>query len=474
MPTELDLSHFFNEAELHSCYNHYKESKTDVFDGAIRIPSGTDGVIHQTFEKDLDKHFRNISKRVLEGCYFFHPTREFEVPKPGGGERTLSVASIRDAIVQRQLYKALLPSCDSIFREVKCNYTVSFGYRTGLSAAMAAREIFNSYKQGYGWAFDADITKFFDKLSHDRLMSLVDDWLGANTIGRKLIWRFIRTDRTPSTSYNQKKRNYFMTRKPKRERREAGVPQGGVLSGMLANLYLHEFDRWVVEDLAKRFDLRYYRYADDFVILTRSQDDALALYEPVKEKLGEIHLELSEAKTNKSVDITSGKLEFVGFRFLENHIGIRRKTEDKFKEKISHIIRDQLNHTRKTKPDAHASYDFQELIRLRLNRTLRGPDIEICETCQLPKSELRNWLAFFSSTITDVEQLKRLDKWIRTEITKALHEKHKGKSTHQRLEQKHWRLGKARTLCAEYYWQRRFREKYQNELCKCTTIEATQ
>ncbi|HLG30463.1 MAG TPA: reverse transcriptase domain-containing protein, partial [Candidatus Brocadiales bacterium] len=259
----LDIEKHFTIDALRATYDDYKSSKTDRFTGKVNVPMGADGVTWYAFEKNLEVNLANISRRVLNGSYHFYPMREFKIPKPDGGMRTLSIACIRDAIVQRGLYFALQESSEEIFKTLD---DVSFAYRKGQSGGTAALHIWDSFKQGFLWAFDADIKKFFDPLDHERLMGLVAEWVGEDSLARKLIWRFIRISYVPADSY-PKQKNYFMHHKPKCCARPAGVPQGGVLSGMLANLYLHEFDRWVVKELSSQCELRYYRYADDFVIL---------------------------------------------------------------------------------------------------------------------------------------------------------------------------------------------------------------
>ena len=118
---------------------------------------------------------------------------------------------------------------------------------------------------------------------------------------------------------------YFKNHKPAWVPREVGVPQGRVLSGMLANLYLHELDRWVVEEPSATVDLRHYRYTDDFVILTRSEDDAEALFDPVDMKLREdlkLPLHPDPPKTNRSVEISRRDLQFVGSSSLKTRSGL--------------------------------------------------------------------------------------------------------------------------------------------------------
>jgi RNA-directed DNA polymerase len=260
MPAMINLDPFFMPEALKDCYKRYKASKTDRYEpDRIKIPMGADGVTWQNFERNLDKNVGYISHRVANGSYLFYPLREKEMKKPDDGVRIISIAGIRDALVQRQLYEALYKSAETMFAKPKLD-KVSFAYRRGKSAPEAAHRIWQSFRRdSYGYAFDADIRKFFDTLDHNRLMELIETWVGRDTIVGTLLWRYIRTDRVPYDSYPHGPgwQKYFMSNKPQRIPRLQGVPQGGVLSGMLANLYLREFDRWVVEELSQQFDLRY-------------------------------------------------------------------------------------------------------------------------------------------------------------------------------------------------------------------------
>src|SRR5262249_43675116 len=138
-----------------------------------------------------------------------------------------------------------------------------------------------------------------------------------------LVRRFVKTDRIPYENY--KDISIFHRRKPKRVKRAAGVPQGGVLSGMLANLYLHRFDKWVIEKLISGKKLRYIRYADDFIILSQEEFLLEGVYSNIDKKLRELGLLLNAEKTIPIVDTRKTGLNFVGFRFTLTAIHVRDK-----------------------------------------------------------------------------------------------------------------------------------------------------
>ncbi|TVP60097.1 MAG: hypothetical protein EA343_18350 [Nodularia sp. (in: Bacteria)] len=269
------LVEYFQPEKLKAAFEEYEKNKTDFFNpDEIKVQMGADGISYQTFKKELDLRCQLLSNRLLKGTYQFYTFREVAVPKPSGGTRCLSIATIRDVIVQKVLYEAIYNEVERDFQATKILDKVSCAYRKSKSAPYAASLIHRYIKQGFVFALDADIVKFFDKISHHRLIEIIKQKFGEDSLATKLLIRFIRTGGV----YYKNKRNqtyFFHHRKPTKLKRRIirieGIPQGGVLSGMLANLYLHEFDCWVINDLSKRYPLRYVRYADDFVILLKEQ-----------------------------------------------------------------------------------------------------------------------------------------------------------------------------------------------------------
>jgi RNA-directed DNA polymerase len=277
------------------------------------------------------------------------------------------------------------------------------------------------------------------------------------------LWRYIRTDRVPYDSYPHCAdwKKYFMKKKPKREPRCKGVPQGGVLSGMLANLYLHEFDRWVVEKLSQQFDLRYFRYADDFVMLTRCEEDARALYQPVAERLAdplllEIHpmLDTPDSKTKISV-IADGELVFVGFHFMEDRVRAKAETVKEFRKRFKKAL--SREQTLKSE-SGHWDERLKLAIRYCVNPKITGPEPELCATCGLPKERRRSWMAFFATVVSDEDQLRQLDRWMRRRICKYFHYKYR-----VRLGKKELRKAGMKTLVGEHYRIKRADDSF----CNC-------
>lgn len=459
MPDSVDLTEWFSISAIENAYQKLKVSKTDRYKPhVIKIPMGADGVTWQDFEKDFPQNAANISRRVLNGSYQFYALRQVKVPKdeakPEGEQRSLAIASIRDALTQIQLYGALYESAERLFSIPKVN-NVSFAYRKGRSAPRAAQQIWSSFKRdGYRFAFDADIRGFFDNLNHDRMMALVDGWVGRTTVPGKLLWRYLRTEMVPFEAYPHPKKNrdwrsYFKHHKgPRRPRWEGtpkGVPQGGVLSGMMANLYLHEFDCWVMDSLSQQFDLRYFRYADDFVILARTREDACAVWEPVREKLAELHLELHPVKTSVKC-IPEDGLEFLGFHFSEHLVRAKQVNIEKFRLRFMKALRKEKGF-RYRRPSWRER--LNKAIEFCVNPKVLGPEPEQCEVCGLPRDRRRNWMAFFAATVTDIDQLRQLDRWMRKQICRYFRDNYR-----VRLGVKHLRLAGMKSLVHEYYRQR--------------------
>lgn len=424
MPALVDLEHHFSVQELRKAFEQLEEAKRDKFrDWVVKIPTGADGIEYADFKRNLERNLREISKSVLSGKYIFYPLRQVDIPKdpkyPTKGTRTLSVARIRDILVQKQLYKALYERTEEWF-QVKPLDSVSLAYRKGKSAHDAIQGIWRNFHDGFVYALDADLCQFFDTLNHDYLLRQVDTLLDPASIERKLIFRYIKTRYVNYAEYSHldkiERKRYFMKHKPPNpQRRTQGVPQGGVLSGMLANLYLHEFDKWVVEILGKHFALRYYRYADDFVILTRTEADANAIYEPVEAKLHEIHLSMHPVGSDKTriVYIPIDKLEFLGFRITSKHIQVKPKNVTRFKESFRKSIK-RLEKHETTDPEKLIA----EIVKYYTNSKVLGPPDD-CSKCGLPRRRY-NWISFFAPVITDTIQLHQLDVWMRREIEQYL------------------------------------------------------
>ncbi|MEH2258756.1 reverse transcriptase domain-containing protein [Nostoc sp.] len=455
------LTEYFQSEKLKAAFEAYERQKTDFLQqGEPKVQMGVDGISYQTFKKELDLRCQFLSNRLLQGTYQFYTFREIEKDKPSGGKRILSIATIRDVIVQKVLYDAIYKEIEKDFQATPILDKVSCAYRKGKSAPYAANLIHHYIKQGFIFALDADIVKFFDRLSHEYLFEIIVRKFGQDTLATKLLKRFIKTGGLPHKNQRGKIYSYrfFHHRKPilnnQRIIRTQGIPQGGVLSGMLANLYLHEFDCWVINDLAKKYTLRYVRYADDFVILLKQQELIYLVHQEVAQKLQDIKLELhTDEKKTKHVDIAQEFLEFVGFQFTLEYIKIKPANILKFQERIVKKINKEPSYN--TGEDFKRRFRF--FIKCVINRKVTGRGEQICDTCGGVLGErVKSWMGFFM-VITDIQQIRELDKWIRKEISQHFYKKYKlrlKKSDFKNaglitLEQEYYRLRKRKSCSCE-------------------------
>lgn len=391
-------------------FEMYVAKKTDNLTGKtiIKVPEGVDGITVEQFNKTLNHQVDFIYKRIQRGGYHFYPLREVKIPKELGLSveeaikkdkvRVLSIASIRDVIVQKLLYDYLNDKVEAEFS--KLNH-VSFAYRKGLNAQKAAQKVFSDINDGYIFALDADLKGFFDTIPHQLLFEQVKKFFNYLPEVQQLLHRFIHVDKGWTVKRGSKT-------KVIRKKREKGIPQGGILSGMLANIYLHQFDIWVMETLGNKYDLKYTRYADDFIILSRNVDDILCIQNECKRFLSALELILHpDPKKTKIIHLKQNKsVDFVGFKISKEQIGVKEQNVDKFKSRILKI----LNETDFSKSKALL------LLRHKLSFKYYGNEVKQfqCRTCK--KIDVtRNWMKFFL-VITDVEQLKKIDYWVYKEI----------------------------------------------------------
>ncbi|MEC0232145.1 reverse transcriptase domain-containing protein [Paenibacillus alba] len=409
-----------NQENIKKEFELYKLAKTDDLcePPIIKMPLGVDGVTCEHFLSDFENRTLGIHKRISKGKYKFKPFREEIKSKDAkikskvlamelNKYRILSIACIDDVLTQKIIYKILSRFTeDTVFKETN---DLSYAYRPNKSAPQAAKKLYEYMKDGYLYALDADIEKFFDKIPHNELMSNVVNLLGENKLLIKYIKRFIKAPRVEYNTYNGNA-TLFQSKIPQITKRLAGVPQGGILSGLLANIYLHQFDMWIKSDLNNRFDVKYVRYADDFVILCKSEESIIGIRTEVAKFLRSIKLSLHpDEKKTKIVNLTRKKsaVEFVGFSISPTGIRIKTANLLRFKSRIKELIYDDITLDKNFRKGIH-----------RINYKVIGNELanRYCINCGL-REPRRSWLDYFV-TLTDIQQLKSLDLFIRTEIYK--------------------------------------------------------
>ena len=322
---------------------------------------GTDHVTIERFEADLDANFDRLHRALRDGTYRPQAIRRVWVPKPGRRERRpLGIPTVRDRVVQTALRMALEPIFERDFAEH------SYGFRPKRGAKDALRRVDRLLKAGYAWVVDADLRRYFDTIPRDRLMervrakvsdgrvlALLEAYLGQDVLDGAASW-------TP----------------------DAGTPQGAVISPLLSNIYLDPLDHQMAEQ-----GYEMVRYADDFVLLCRSEAEAREALAAVAAWVAEAGLALHPDKTRIVDTAAPGGFDFLGYHFERGARWPRRRSLAKLKDTIRAKTRRTNGHSLRA-------------IIASVNRTLRG------------------WYEYFKHSHRFV--FDTLDKWVRMRLRSVL------------------------------------------------------
>jgi len=269
----------------------------------VRANDGAPGVDGMTFDQieaaGVEDWLAGLQHDLRTRQYCPSPVRRVMIPKNGGGERPLGIPTLRDRVVQMAAKLVLEPIFEADFEPT------AYGYRLGLSAGDAIRRVHNLLCQGYTDVVDADLSKYFDTIPHDALLRCVARRVADGSM-LHLIKMWLKA---PVEERDQERQRSLSGGASS----TCGTPQGGVISPLLANLYMNRmFKFWKKRDCGQRFQAEIVSYADDFVILSRG-NAGLAL-KWVKEYLGRVGLVLNEKKTSL-VDAKTEQFSFLGFSF---------------------------------------------------------------------------------------------------------------------------------------------------------------
>jgi len=340
--------------------------------------AGVDHVSVDQFERGLPETLWEVADQLKHGTYQPQAIRRVHIPKPGSDEtRPLVIPTVRDRTVQAAVVNVIEPIFERDFAEQ------SYGFRPGRGCKDALRRVDELLKAGYVHVVDADLKGYFDSIPHDRLrirlkekvadgpvLSLIDAFLKANILDGMEEW-------TPAT----------------------GAPQGAVLSPLLSNIYLDPLDH-----LMARSGTEMVRYADDFVILCRTPEEASRALELVQGWVSENGLTLHPTKT-KVIDARTEGFDFLGYHFA----GGKRWPREKSLEKLKETIRSK---TRRTNGES-----LPKIIE-SLNRTLVG------------------WFEYFKHSQRWV--FPRLDGMIRRRLRRILNRREHHEGCGRGLAHKRW------------------------------------
>lgn len=271
---------------------------------------GVDGITIEDYPQ-WAKHHWAATHRALEGGYYIpQPVKRVEIPKPSGGSRLLGVPSVNDRVIQQAIAQVLNPIIDPTFS------ASSYGFRPRRNAHGAVRQLQGFIREGYKVAVDIDLSKFFDRVDHDILIHRLRRHISDKAL-LKLIGRYLRAGVQIDNHLH-----------PTPE----GVPQGGPLSPLMANV--------VLDDLDKRLEsrhLRFARYADDFTICVKSTSAGQRVMEWVSRFLtSQLKLEINE---EKSKVVQTNNLHFLGFTFRGQKIRWSDQALMDFKHNIRRLTK---------------------------------------------------------------------------------------------------------------------------------------
>jgi RNA-directed DNA polymerase len=277
----------------------------------VKANKGAAGVDHQSigdFEHDLEDNLARLAQELREGTYHPQALRRVWIPKPGSSERRpLGIPTVRDRVVQAALRHVVEPIFEKDFAQH------SYGFRPGRGCKDALRRVDGLLKAGYTWVVDADLKRCFDTLPHrplleriggkvsdGRVLALIEAFLGQGVMEAMSLW-------IP----------------------EAGTPQGAVISPLLSNIYLDPLDHLLAGEA-----LEMVRYADDFVILCRTQQEAERALARVEQWTAQAGLTLHPDKTRIVEASQPGGFEFLGYRFERGRRWPRKKSLGKLKDAL--------------------------------------------------------------------------------------------------------------------------------------------
>lgn len=334
---------------------------------------GIDGMTVEEIEGHIRQYHPHIRRKLMDGTYKPQPVRRVHIPKPNGGTRSLGIPVVRDRVIQQAIRQVIEPFINPTFSRS------SHGFRPGKSPKTAMKQVTKYYEEGYTYVVDCDLKQYFDTINHDKLMYL----LGKH-IPDKRVLTIIRKFLTCGAI--DMKNGFEMTRK--------GAPQGGVISPLLSNIYLHQLD----EELERRGH-KFVRYADDFVVCVKSQRAGERVMESITKFL-EKELKLTVNRDKSKVGSPT-RLKFLG------------------------CLMRRVNKTCRFTATKEKQKSFLDSLRYTTRRNRPGTMKEIIKELNL---RIRGWINYFG--IGHIKGfIKRTEAWLRRRLRQLVLKRWKKCST---------------------------------------------
>lgn len=351
--------------------------------------SGVDGITIEEVAQKPRKYLYPLWNRMASGSYFPKPVRQVLIPKGDGKMRPLGIPTIVDRVAQQVIATELEQVVDKHF------YPSSYGYRPNKSAHQAIEQCrINCMK--YSWVIDLDIKGFFDNIDHELLLKAVTHYTQLKHI-LLYVKRWLNTPVQLADGTHKHPEG-------------KGTPQGGVISPVLANIFMDiVFDKWITKESP---DTPFERYADDIVIHCKNIKEALRLLEKIKQRLTDCKLELNQEKSKivycrnnqkrqPPFKVSYQKFDFLGYTFKPRVVKERGKIKLGFSPAISQKSRSRI---------------ARELKAMSFHRWVHFPISKIAE---LLKLKIRGWINYYGKfRMSEMRKLLRvlhirLTKWIR-------------------------------------------------------------
>lgn len=361
---------------------HSERNLLEAFE-AVKANKGKAGADHQSigmFASRLEENLAQLAGQLRQDRYKPQPVRRVWIPKPGSTEkRPLGIPAVRDRVVQSALRNVIEPIFDQGFAEH------SYGFRPRLGCKDALRRVQELINQGYCWVVDADLKRYFDTIDHELLMAMMEQLVSDGRV-LGLIRAFLKQGVLGECADWEP---------------EQGTPQGGVISPLLSNIYLNPLDHLMA---SKGYEM--VRYADDFVILCRTEADAEAALQCALQWTQAHKLTLHPDKT-RLVDLSQkgNGFDFLGYHFRRNHRWPRKKSEQK------------IRHNLKTKTKRTSGKSLERIIA-EINPILKG------------------WFEYFKHGLYTA--LRDLDKWVRARLRSILRKRKGGRGRSRGSDHHKW------------------------------------